>query len=264
MRRRNFLLDAMAAALGMGIPGLARARSIFPESMLNLPERPTFFFTQVKYGSGLEWNPHPTAARSLMQTLIRRTSIPASTDRKDISLKDPDLFLYPFLYLAGASPFEPFPDKDIERLKTFLDYGGFLLVDDALAEPGSGFDKSIQREVARIFPGKTLSRLPADHTVYQSFYLIDWVVGRKASRPYLLGIDIGDRTALILSPNDLAGAWAKDSFGNWLNQVEPGGVRQREMAIRLGINIILYALTVNYKKDLIHVPFISERRRLRP
>ncbi len=264
MRRRTFIQDAIALALGLGFAARGRTRDVFPDRMLYLPEKPTFFFTQLKYGSGLDWNPHPTAARSLMETLIKRTSIPAGTDRVDMTLDDPRLFFHPFLYMSGTREFEPFSGPEIERLQRYLNYGGFMLVDDALAEPGSGFDRSVQREIARIFPGNKLDRLPPDHTVYQSYYLIDWIVGRKAARPYMLGIDRGDRTVLIYSMNDLAGAWAKDNFGKWVNRVEPGGDRQREMAIRLGINIILYSLTVNYKKDLIHVPFISERRKRRP
>ncbi len=266
MERREFLSRAFASVMGLGLgwPAWGRAQAIYPEPGLKIPERPSFFFAQVKYGNSLDWNPYHTAARSFMEVLIRRTSIPASTDRVDIKLADPRIFHYPFLYLTGAREFKPFSNSAIENIKRFLNYGGFLLVDDALALPGGGFEGSFQREVSRIFPGKTMSRLPDDHTVYQSYYLIDWVVGRKAVRPYLLGMDQEDRTVLIYCPNDLGGAWAKDSFGTWINRVEPGGQRQREMAIRLGINIMLYALTVNYKKDLIHVPFISERRRRRP
>jgi hypothetical protein len=266
MERRTFFSHAFKLALGLGLgwPFSGRGQSIYSERILSLPERPSFFFAQVKYGNTLDWNPYPTAARSFMEILIRRTSIPASTDRVDLTLADPKIFLYPFLYLTGVGEFEPFSNPAIENIQRFLNYGGFMLVDDALALPGGGFEESVQREVSRIFPGKTMSRLPEDHTVYQSYYLIDWVVGRKAVRPYLLGMDQEDRTVLIYCPNDLGGAWARDSFGTWINHVDPGSQRQREMAIRLGINIILYALTVNYKKDLIHVPFISERRRRRP
>jgi len=62
----------------------------------------------------------------------------------------------------------------------------------------------------------------------------------------------------------LAGAWAYDPFGNWEYEVFPGGATQREWAIRLGVNMVFYGLTVNYKRDQVHVPFILKRwRRLR-
>jgi hypothetical protein len=135
-----------------------------------------------------------------------------------------------------------------------------MLVDDALSASGVGFDKAFQRELSRIFPGESLEKLPGSHTVFQSYYLLDRAAGRTANRPYLSGINRGDRTVLIYSANDLGGAWARDRSGKWLNFVEPGGELQRERAIRMGINIIMYALCVNYKQDLVHVPFISERR----
>lgn len=229
-----------------------------------VPERPTFFFAQLAYGDDLSWNPYPTAARSLMEILVQRTSIAASPERVDLHLDSPRLFHYPFLYWTGSREFSPFPEAHVDRLRLYLEMGGFLLVDDALASPGVGFDKAFQREMARLFPGRGLEKLPEDHTVSQSYYLLDRAAGRTATRPYLSGVTQGDRTVLIHSANDLGGAWARDRSGSWLNPVSPGGEFQREMAIRTGINIILYALCIDYKKDLIHVPFISERRKGRP
>ncbi|HUT54665.1 MAG TPA: DUF4159 domain-containing protein [bacterium] len=262
---RRSALCSLAGAGGLAWsllrPGPARAQFRGPNFFEpEVPERPTFFFGQVVYGTGLSWNPYPTSARSLMEILVKRTSVLASPDRVDLRLGDPKLFHYPFLYWTGAREFDPLPEADVQRLKTFLEFGGFMLVDDALSASGIGFDQSFQRELSRIFPGETLAKLPEDHTVFQSYYLISRVVGRASNRPFLSGITRGERTPLIYSANDLGGAWAREASGRWVNNVEPGGEGQREMAVRLGINIVLYALCVNYKKDLIHVPFISERR----
>jgi len=264
LSRRTFL-DLLAGAGGLALaitrPGIARPQSLFrPE----VPERPTFFFAQLAYGKDMSWNPNPTAARSLMEILIGRTSVPAATDRVDLRLSDPKLFRYPFLYWTGTREFEPFPDAEIERLRNWLEFGGFLLVDDALSASGVGFDKAFQRELSRMFPGERLEKLPQNHTVFQSYYLLDRVAGRTANRAYLSGLTRGDRTMLMYSANDLGGAWARDQSGRWQNRVEPGGESQREMAIRMGINVIMYALCINYKQDLIHVPFISERRKGKP
>ena len=226
-----------------------------------VPERPSFFFTQLEYGEGLSWNPYPTAARSLMEILVQRTSVAASPDRVDLRATDPKLFTQPFLYWTGTRDFPPLSQPEIERLRLYLESGGFMLVDDTISAPGVGFDRAFSREFARLFPGKALERLPQDHTVFISYYLIDRIGGRTANRPYISGYNVGDRTAIIYSGNDLGGAWARDRNGQFLNPTDPGGEMQREQAIRLGINIILYALCLDYKKDLIHTPFISERRR---
>ena len=61
----------------------------------------------------------------------------------------------------------------------------------------------------------------------------------------------------------LAGAWARDNFGQWEHEVYPGGDGQRELAFRLGINLAMYALCLDYKTDQVHVPFILRRHQWR-
>jgi len=65
--------------------------------------------------------------------------------------------------------------------------------------------------------------------------------------------------SVIVTGNDLAGAWAADDNGNGLNAIIPGGEEQREIAYRVGVNIVMYALTGNYKADQVHVTTILER-----
>ena len=190
-----------------------------------------------------------------------RTSLQVSPDRVDLRLTDPRLFRHPFLYWTGSRDFDPLSEAEIERLRMFLDNGGILLADDALSASGVGFDRAFQRELSRVYPGEGLVRLPEDHTLFQSFYLLDRAVGRTANRTFLSGINRGGHAVVIYSGNDLGGAWAKDRSGRWQNPATPGGELQREMAIRLSINILMYALCGNYKKDMIHTPFIDERRR---
>ena len=68
---------------------------------------------------------------------------------------------------------------------------------------------------------------------------------------------------MIVCQNDLAGAWDGDLLGAYTNTCVPGGERQREMSFRLGINLVMYAMTGNYKKDQVHLPFILKRRQRR-
>jgi hypothetical protein len=91
--------------------------------------------------------------------------------------------------------------------------------------------------------------------------LVDHQAGRTLRVPYLEGVTIEKRMAVIYCQNDLAGAWSRDAFGRWEYEVTPGGERQREMAFRLGINLMMYAMCLDYKEDLVHAPFIMKRRR---
>ena len=75
-----------------------------------------------------------------------------------------------------------------------------------------------------------------------------------AARPALLR-----PFAVIVGSNDYAAAWARDREGRALYAVVPGGERQREMAERFGVNLVMYALTGNYKADQVHVPALLER-----
>ena len=173
------------------------------------------------------------------------------------------IFDYPLLYLGGDRAFPPLPLTVIRRLRRHLILGGTLLVDSADAQAGSEFDRSVRRLARRIFPKAPLTRIDPAATVYKSFYLLRRPVGRVADLAYIEGVQRNGRWLLIYSQHDLAGAWAKDSFGQWEHGVHPGGPRQREMAFRLGINIVLYALCLDYKADQVHIPFILKRRRWR-
>jgi hypothetical protein len=260
MRRREFI-----KIFGAGLAGTALTRRVFAQYPYQEPRTPKsdFYFAQLVYGKGLGWNPRPTVARSLANILNKRTSVPVSPERVEIKLSGNELFNYPFLYWSGESEFDPFSDSEISNLRTWIEAGGFLLADDALGMPDSGFDHSLRRELGRLFPGQELKQLPQTHTIFQSFYLLDSVTGRKASVPYVSGIDKDDLTVLIYSQNDMAGA-IEQSGSAYRYQPEPGGERQRENTIRLWVNIVVYSLTANYKKDLLHTPFISERRKRRP
>ena len=114
----------------------------------------------------------------------------------------------------------------------------------------------------QVFPKEELKRLPLDHSVYRSFYLIEGIGGRQKVNPFLEGITIDHWTPVIYSQNDLSGAWARDPLGRWANDCVPGGELQRSAALKAGINIIVYSLTSDYKKDLVHHPFIKRRQSL--
>jgi hypothetical protein len=127
---------------------------------------------------------------------------------------------------------------------------------------GFGFDAAFRREMKQVFPTSEMKRLPPDHSAFQSFYLINTIGGRQKINAYLEGVTIDNWTPVIYSQNDLSGAWSRDRSGKWLYECVPGGEAQRLAAFKLGINIIVYSLTSDYKKDLVHHPFIKRRQNL--
>ncbi|HAK38198.1 MAG: DUF4159 domain-containing protein [Nitrospinaceae bacterium] len=215
---------------------------------------------QVKYQGG-QPNPHPTAVSSLLGQVARRTSIEVNREPLQIKLSDPNLYRYPFIYLAGNEKFESFSQEELHRLRNYLSFGGFLLIDDNSAKANSKFDTSVREMINQLFPQIPLQKISRDHSIFRSFYLINRVTGRKQINPYMEGIKIKGRTVLIYSTNDFGGAWARDNLGQWSHDIIGGGSRQRQLTIRLGVNIIMYALTLDYKKDMVHLPIILERLR---
>ncbi len=208
------------------------------------------------------WDPHPGALHRLAWEIDKRTSIDVSLEPRPMGLADPDLFRVPFCVLTSDDALPPFADAELANLRRLLSYGGLLLIDNARGQPGGPFDLSVRRELARLFPSAPLARVPREHVLYKSFYLLEGPVGRVNTSPDLEAIALSGRLAVIYSMNDLLGAMAKDALGNWELDVVPGGEAQREQAFRFGINLAMYALCLDYKDDQVHLPFILKRRRI--
>ena len=217
-------------------------------------------FAQVRHGG--RWDPRPDGLSRLAWEISKRTSIETSPVVKPMGLADPDLFRFPFAVLSSDGGFPAPADNEIAELRRYLSYGGFLLIDDATGTRGGAFDQSARLLISRVVPGAQLSRVPREHVIYKSFYLLDGPAGRVASTPDLEGLELGGRIAILYSGNDLVGAFARDALGTWEFEVTPGGEMQREKSIRLGVNIAMYALCLDYKEDQVHIPFIMKRRRI--
>ncbi|HET6345126.1 MAG TPA: DUF4159 domain-containing protein, partial [Myxococcota bacterium] len=191
----------------------------------------------------------------------KRTSIAMGLETTAVDPATEALFNDPLIVWQGDGAFPPLPGEAITNLRQHLTMGGTLLIDVSDGVAGGGFDTSVRRELNRVFPDVPLSRVPPDHVLYKSFYLLDRHGGRVPTRPYLEGIHVENRLAVILSTNDLAGAVARNEFGEWEYDVGAGGQATREMTFRLGINWVMYALCLDYKEDQVHIPFILQRRR---
>lgn len=231
--------------------------ALAPRAARALGESSLFEVRSVAY-AGYEPS-RPTAARRLGWEVRKRTSIDVVLEPRSARFDDPSIFETPFLYWAGDAEFEPLSEREIVGLRRFVRFGGFVLVDDN-APDRDGFDRSVRRELSRAFPTQRLRPLSNSHTIYRSFYLLSRPEGRVRGPDHLEAIEVGDRIAVLYSRHDLGGAWARDNLGTWQLPVTPGGEEQRERAIRLGVNIVMYALCLDYKDDQVHAPFIMRRR----
>ena len=214
---------------------------------------------------------------SLSTTLAARTSL---TPGEPIGL-DPakdELAFYPMIYWPVVASNPQPPQQAVEKIAAYMRQGGTIVFDtrDALtARPGGDPtpETAWLRQLLQGVDVPELEPVPADHVVTKSFYLLDSFVGRYASGQTwieALPPPIGDREAhparagdgvspIVLTSNDLAGGWAGDEYGEALYPLVPGDPRQHEMALRGGVNLVMYTLTGNYKADQVHVRDLLER-----
>src|SRR6267154_3600471 len=205
----------------------------------------------------------------LTATLNRRTAV-ETAEPLAIDIERDELIFFPLLYWPVVSTQTAASPKAVERINRYLETGGTILfdtrdADDQTPGPVGGAAVSAQR-LRRLVAGikmPPLVPIPPDHVLTKSFYLLHdlpgrWNIGTLWVEPVEDRVNDGVSGAIV-GANDWAGAWAIDAQGRPALAVVPGGEPQREMAMRFGVNLVMYVLTGNYKSDQVHVPAILER-----
>ena len=141
-----------------------------------------FSFAILRHGGGT-FNAQSAGLRRIAWEVAKRTSIEVTLEPTVLDLTNPDLFRHPFLVLSGDGAFPPFTDAEQGALRRYLNYGGFLLIDDASGQPGGEFERSARRELAAALPTATVGRIPRDHVLYKAFYLLDGPEAGCGRRP---------------------------------------------------------------------------------
>ncbi len=195
----------------------------------------------------------PEAWKRLLFEVIQTTSVEAVPRAVQVAPEDPALFKHPFAVLVGEGALPPLSEAARAQLVRYLSYGGFLFIDDASGSRDSAFDTSVRSMLRSLFPTRPLTTLSADHSVYRSFFLLRQPVGRVANFRILEGVAQGSTHAVIYGRDDLSGALDRRADGREANGCVPDGELQRREAVKLAVNLVLYALTSNYKQDSAHV-----------
>ncbi|WP_079545470.1 DUF4159 domain-containing protein [Bradyrhizobium lablabi] len=213
--------------------------------------------------------------------LAQRTALEAG-DPVGVDPAHDELAFFPLIYWPVV-PGAPKPPQDaINRIDAYMKQGGTVLFDtrDAIeAPPGEGGASQTPgmqalRDILSSLDVPELEPVPREHVLTKTFYLLRDFPGRfntgqtwvealprgeddeDASRPAKGGDGV---SPIIITSNDLAGAWAIRPDGQPMLPLTPGEPRQREFAFRSGVNIVMYTLTGNYKADQVHAPALIER-----
>jgi len=248
--RWTWLLLPLALALWPALPGRAGDGSSVSLSQVELPSLPL-----------------PARVRALEALAVevaQRTSIETDPRARTLSVLSPDLFNHPLLFLPCNSPLPLLSEEEEGALANWLKIGGTLFVD--WQGGGSGveqFRTSVEQFVSVVFPGAGLERIPRANVVYRSFYRLKYASGRVRLVDDLYGVMVDGRFAILVSFNDMLSAAERGQDGKFRYDVMPGGATQREDAIRGLVNIIAYALCLDYKNDKVHLEYLRSKRNWR-
>ncbi|MET0183434.1 MAG: DUF4159 domain-containing protein [Caulobacterales bacterium] len=191
---------------------------------------------------------------ALSTVLRNRTSVEPGAPVA-VDLARDDLSPYPFIYWAASDNPQPLPDAALANLERYLRLGGLLLVDTRDAGRSTA-----GRPAATMLQGldaPPLEVVTTDHVVARSFYLMRAFPGRTMStRLWAESASASESrdgvASLFIGDGDWASAWASDAGLS-------NGARQRELALRFGVNLVMVSLTGNYKADQVHIPALLER-----
>ena len=203
------------------------------------PTRDQLVIAQVVHGG--DWDTQPASLMTLMKYLAENTTVSVQFKKEDVDLRSIEAFGHPILYITGHEDFK-LTDDEVNNLRRYLAAGGVLVGNSCCGR--KSFDEAFRREIARVMPDKKLERVPLDHPVYKSVFPIQKVEYTPLAqhdhpgldRPTLEGIAIDNQLRVIYSPFGFVNGWsgapnpyAREYAGN--------------DALRLGINILVYAMT---------------------
>jgi hypothetical protein len=199
-------------------------------------------------------------------------------DPVGVDLARDDLSFYPLLYWPMDPREKNLTPAELSKIADYMRLGGTILFDtrDLTLGPVRGDSNPGEQTLRRLTAGLDLPPLepvPADHVLTKTFYILRDFPGRwQGGQLWVEALPPADKNGesgparggdgvspVIIGGNDWAAAWAMDANGRPLTQPVPGGDNQREMALRFGINLVMYALTGNYKTDQVHAPALLER-----
>ncbi|MEW5922532.1 MAG: DUF4159 domain-containing protein [Candidatus Zixiibacteriota bacterium] len=212
------------------------SRTAVPNRTAEAPVFPSAVsVARLHYGGGGDWYWGSSAIPNFLRFIRENSNFPVDTNEKVVQVMDDNLFRYPFLFATGHGIMK-FSEEEKERLRSYLANGGFLFINDSY-----GMEKSLRQELSKLFPERELIELPFDHPIYHSYY--DFPNGppkihehdNKPARGY--GIIIDGRVVLYyLLESDIGDGWEDP-------QVHNDPPDKREAALKMGMNILVYAMT---------------------
>ena len=189
---------------------------------------------RIRYSGG-DWYNDPDIIPNLAKAINMKTDLKIPQKEIVLSLSDPEIYSYPFLFITGHGKIE-FSKAELQNLKSYLWNGGFIYVDDDY-----GMDEFFREELSKAFPKHELVQMPTDHEIYKVFYELPEGLPKihehYKGAPKGYGLFLKGRLVLFYTYNsNISDGWASPSVYK-----DPEALREK--ALKMGINIYIYAMT---------------------
>lgn len=222
----RLLIPIVVLGLLLSTPSSGQRTSADPDEVV---------FSVLKYGGGGDWYNGISGVRNFIVAFRQITGIPIAPRERVVTLLDDRLFEQPFLFLNGHGNIV-LSDAEARRLRLYLENGGFLFCNDDY-----GLDPHLRRELKKVFPDKELVEVPYDHPIYHCWFSfpdgLPKIHEHDAKPPQGFGIFLNGRLTLFYAyESDIADGWEEE----WVHG-DPAELR--EQAVRMGVNILICALS---------------------
>jgi len=204
----------------------------------------------------------------LTRVLRERTSIEAGPPIA-IDLSKDDISFYPIVYWPITKKINTLSNSITNKIQLYMKNGGLIVFDTRDQNPTNSISKTNSKaqealkNILKSLDLPILIQVPNNHVLRRSFYLLDELPGRFTGGKIWVEATAKNSkdgvSSVLIGGNDWASAWAKDSNSKPIYSVIPGGEKQREFSYRFGINLVMYAMTGNYKADQVHIKSILKR-----
>jgi len=190
---------------------------------------------RLQYGGGGDWYANPSSLPNLLEAIRERTAIPTALRESVVTPLDPTLPDYPIIHMTGHGNVAFTPEERV-ALRRYLEGGGLLHADD-----NYGMDEAFRREMAALYPDRPLVELPSDHPIFSAFYEfpqgLPKIHEHDGNPPQAFGIFHEGRLVVLYTyESDLGNGWEDPTVHGTAPDV-------REEALRMGVNLFVYALT---------------------
>lgn len=201
-------------------------------SIHSIAQTSSYQLAVLKYGGGGDYYANPTAIPNLIEFCNNNLNTNISKEVPYVEVGSPDLFLYPYVHMTGHGNVV-FSNSEAENLRTYLNGGGFLHIDD-----NYGMDEFIRVELKKVYPNQELIELPFDHAIFHQKYNFNGlpkIHEHDGKRPQAFGIIVDGRIVCLYTyETDLSDGWENQEVHNDSNE-------KRNQALQMGANILMYA-----------------------